>query len=92
MPTSNWFQSTPRFVGEGNQARFGSGTAASGFNPPPALSARGTGVQRLSLLGIKGFNPPPALSARGTRGRIEDLEDKKFQSTPRFVGEGNPVP
>ncbi len=83
------------------------------FNPPPALSARGTlprqldvGSESVSIhppLCRRGelqrtvadvtapacFNPPPALSARGTLAYESPVSMARFQSTPRFVGEGN---
>ena len=107
-----------------------------GFNPPPALSARGTsrvgdfpvnsqvsihpplcrrGEREITLRRspLVCFNPPPALSARGTSASVpvpcshpvsihpplcRRGEHRTsgpvgwppgFQSTPRFVGEGN---
>ena len=82
---SRRFQSTPAF-GEGNgtdDERLPSG----GFNPPP-LSARGTRSTGRSSSGSPRFNPPPALLARGTLS-WSCCDVLEFQSTPRFIGEGN---
>ena len=46
-----------------------------------------TNLQRVVSLAC--FNPPPALSARGTSGNGPYTTYNLFQSTPRFVGEGN---
>ena len=108
------FESTPRFIGEGNPVLLQLHTAQTVSNPPPALSARGTDtgcqppVDQVSihpplyrrgehpdLPGILrlrwSFNPPPALSATGERpfGGVGCWRRPKFQSTPRFIGEGN---
>ena len=85
------FQSTPRFVGEGNDADTFLSSGRDRFNPPPALSARGTSCRWPMLNPSRRFNPPPALSARGTSASVRTYSRVLFQSTPRFVGEGNDV-
>jgi len=60
------FQSTPRFVGEGNATRGQSRRRATRFNPPPALSARGTRRRnRPRQPGAVSIHPP--LCRRGER-------------------------
>ena len=139
------FQSTPRFVGEEHRNpehdRPASTSLVHSFNPPPALSARGTrcpgrgsnvmvvsihprfvgeGNVRSPQQALNGrrevsIHPPlcrrgerdrgpakldhivsihPPLCRRGERSDLAGTIDVKstwrwFQSTPRFVGEGN---
>ena len=61
------------------------------FQSTPALSARGTAAWYASEgHDRKVFQSTPALSARGTTlGLRRRKRLKEFQSTPRFVGEGN---
>jgi len=83
------FQSTPRFVGEGNPVPLSPGQIEGGFNPPPALSARGTRKQdALDRHYEVSIHPP--LCRRGERATtLVAGVSGEFQSTPRFVGEGN---
>jgi len=83
------FQSTPRFVGEGNPVLRIDAPGQWCFNPPPALSARGTrATAKLYRGGRVSIHPP--LCRRGELvGRRLILTSEVFQSTPRFVGEGN---
>jgi len=107
------FQSTPRFVGEGNTILVFNMPVANGFNPPPALSARGTWVSvphasadevsihpplcrrgehdRIDLFGeLVRVSIHPPLCRRGERDLVRTIvATLLFQSTPRFVGEGN---
>ena len=112
------FQSTPRFVGEGNPRPTAFHSAARGsFNPPPALSARGTYVASTLghpirvdvsihpplcrrgnmpdssatqvVLGDRSFSIHPPLCRRGEPTPTPTpVAAMVFQSTPRFVGEG----
>jgi len=97
LPSANftplsWFQSTPRFVGEGNATGLPAKPRPRCFNPPPALSARGTVWPGLTDPSRTVSIHPP-LCRRGEPGYVErDATRARFQSTPRFVGEGNTSP
>ena len=54
----------PRFVSKGNPSPSGSATAAAGFNPPPAWSARGTRL-RLTRAADCEFQPTPRFVSEG---------------------------
>jgi len=83
------FQSTPRFVGEGNLGRASGPRGRRGFNPPPALSARGTRRPGAAAV-TRDVSIHPPLCRRGEPGCFLCWDCwHKFQSTPRFVGEGN---
>ena len=89
LTLSGMFQSTPRFVGEGNQDPAGHRPDAGGFTPPPALSAGGT-VQHGVPSGWLRVSIHPPLCRRGEQRRLRwAFNVIVFQSTPRFVGEGN---
>jgi len=87
------FQSTPRFVGEGNEYNRSMTLNYMSFNPPPASSARGTDLERGTWHGLEVSIHPP-LRRRGERATAGVPSGAGvFQSTPRFVGEGNgPTP
>ena len=82
------FQSTPRFVGEGNSLIADLRSTPMGFNPPPALSARGTRPSQ-SRGRPQGFQSTPRFVGEGNVPTIGRTAIPWFQSTPRFVGEGN---
>jgi len=83
------FQSTPRFVGEGNARASGRRGVHRGFNPPPALSARGT-LDPPDVVADVGVSIHPPLCRRGEHSEgAASVYPGQFQSTPRFVGEGN---
>jgi len=87
--TVTTFQSTPRFVGEGNGLGGVQRLSLLGFNPPPASSARGTAWRRRER-DETGVSIHPPLRRRGERSGAKTAGTaSRFQSTPRFVGEGN---
>ena len=59
------FQSTPRLVGEGNPRAVTAWAARTGFNPPPAWSARGTCRGFQSYLCRTQFQSTPRLVGEG---------------------------
>ena len=66
------FQSTPRFVGEGNLSSVIGLIPSSGFNPPPALSARGTpDAVQVALPPL--FQSTPRFVGEGNLGRLVRL-------------------